>query len=183
MGGSQRMKANFISAMILSICQIAVSASASDDTDTSKRLVLAQGRVLHAYFAGQYREIRRAELFYGYGWLDGHRVFVASQKGRGEAVAELEVIDLRQSQTTKLVSLGGVGESNFDVSSISGEVVFGDSDGIKLLKIDSQTNAYKIEDVKKGVYCYGSFWVDAKTVGCLVYKNEKPEFMKFPVQR
>ena len=171
-------------AVILIACQFfEVSAFAADEPDTSKRLILAQGHLLNAYFEGNYQEIKRAEIFYGYGWLDDHRVFVAYQKGRGEAVAELEVIDLRQGRTTKLTSIGGVGESNFDVNPFTVEVAHADSGGVKLLIIDAKTNSYKIDDIRKGVYCFGAFWVDKKTIGCLVFKNEKPDFVKFPVVR
>ena len=163
---------------------------AAGEPVVSKRLALIyQGRVLIAYFEGQYREIKQIEgFFYGYGWLDDYRVFVAyQQQGTGEAVAELEVIDLRQSRTTKLTRIGGVGESHFDVNSSTGEVVYDDSSGIHLLRIDVKTNSYKIYTIKeidilkKDVGCHGAFWVDSKTVGCFVFKNAKPDFVKFPV--
>ena len=163
---------------------------AAGEPVVSKRLALIyQGRVLIAYFEGQYREIKQIEgFFYGYVCLDYYRVFVAyQQQGTGEAVAELEVIDLRQSRTTKLTRIGGVGESHFDVNSSTGEVVYDDSSGIHLLRIDVKTNSYKIYTIKeidilkKDVGCHGAFWVDSKTVGCFVFKNAKPDFVKFPV--
>lgn len=51
--------------------------------NTSDRLVVIHGRVLNAFTEGRYKEIKRAKIFYGYGWLDDHRVFVAYLKGRG----------------------------------------------------------------------------------------------------
>lgn len=171
-------------ALIATIVLSNTHASESDSIST-KRLVLTQGRALNVYFEGQYREIKRAEIIYGYGWLDDHRVFVAyQQEGTGEAVAVLEVIDLRHSRTTKLTSFGGVGESHFDVNFATGEVVYADSSGVKLLKIDAKTNSYRVDDIKKNVECYGAFWVDNKTVGCLIFVgSNKTNFVKFPVAR
>lgn len=167
----------------------ALGYAAGEPVVTKRLALIYQGRVLVAYFEGRYREIKQTEgFFYGYGWLDDHRVFVAyQQEGTGEAVAELEVIDLRQSRTTKLTRIGGVGESHFDVNSSTGEVVYDNSSGVHLLRIDAKTNSYKIyvikeiDILKKDVGCHGAFWVDSKTVGCFVFKNAKPDFVKFSV--
>lgn len=182
-------KIHWIVAAIFIAGQLSINANACE-TDTSKRLILVQGHVLNAYFGGLYHEIKRATTFYGYGWLDEHRVFVAYQKqDTTEAVAQLEIIDLRQSKVTKLTSLGGAGESHFDVNVTTGEVIYNDSDGVKLLSIDAKTNTYKIKDVKKrdastyNVDCFGAFWVDNKTVGCSIFKNGKSNFVKFPIVR
>lgn len=151
--------------------------------DVPKRLMLIQGRTLIAYFEGTYSELKQAEIFFGYGWLDDHRVFVAYNKtGRGEATAELEVIDLSQSQITKLTSIGGVGESYFDVNSSTGDVVYDDSGGIHLLRINAKTNSYEIINVKN-VDCHNAFWVDTKTIGCFLFTKEKPIFMEFPLPK
>lgn len=179
-GEYMKRKTTLILALIFAVCQLgAVNAAEKSSTSSNKRLVFTSGSVLNVYFEGQYREIKRAEFIYGYGWLDDHRVFVAYQKERGEAAAELEVIDLRQSRTTKLASMGGVGESYFDVNSYTGEIVYNDLNGIHLLKINPITNDSHIEDIKKNINCYSPFWVDSKTVGCLVYKDGKAEFVKF----
>ena len=160
----------------------AVPGFAADEPDVSKRLILIQGTTLIAYFEGRYQDVKRDKIFFGYGWLDNHRVFVAySETSRSEAVADLEVIDLRQLRTTKLMRIGGVGESHFDVHPSTGEVVYDDSSGIYLLRIDAKTNSYKIVDIKKDVDCHIAFWVNNKTVGCFLFKNGKMNLMKFPV--
>jgi hypothetical protein len=172
-----------ILASLFAICHGAlVNATETSKSSPNKRLVLSIGSMLYAYYEGQYHLIKEAELIYGYGWLDNNRVFVAYQKGRGEAVAELEVIDLRKSLITSLSSMGGVGESHFDVNPSMGDVVYNDASGIHVLKINPITNEYRIEDIKKDIICYGAFWVDNITVGCLVYKSgNKAELVKIVV--
>ena len=186
-----KVVATVVMVFIVSLLSFFIDAAETNTSALKRRLIVVQGRVLNAYFEGQYREIKRAKIIYGSGWLDDHRVFVAYQReGTGEAVAELEVIDLRQSRTTKLTGFGGVGESHFDVNSSTGEVVYADSSGVKLLRIDAKTNSYKIDVIKKidilkkDVYCYGAFWIDNKTVGCLNFVDvNKTNFVKFPVQK
>ncbi len=176
------MKRILIAGVIVAL-QFHASALMAKNLAVSSRLVLAQGNVLNAFYDGKYREILRAEVIYGHGWLDDHRVFIAYQKGNGEAVAEIEVFDLRKFKATKLTSLGGVGESNFDINSSTGEAVFSDFEGVKLLKIDVEASTYQIKNIKKDTRCYGTFWIDHNVVGCLVPQGEKFEFINFPVMR
>lgn len=178
-------RAATLGSVVFVLCLFSCSANGieSGANPPTQRLVLVQGRVLNAYFEGQYREIKRAETIYGHGWLDDHRVFIAYQLERtGEAEAILEVIDLRDVRVTKLTSLGGVGDSHFDVNSATGEVIYADAGGLKVLRINERTNEYKIDNVKNDVLCYGAFWVDTKTAGCLVYQGKnRADFVKFPV--
>lgn len=146
----------------------------------SERLIVIQGNVLNAYYAGQYKEIKRADVLYGYGWLDEKHVFVAYQKSGPEAVAELEVIDLVRSKAVHLATLGGVGDSNFDVNDSTGLVVFNDVEGIHLLIINPETNAHRIEYIKKDFDCWGVFWIDDETVGCQVLQDGR-KFVSFTV--
>src|SRR6266702_6287778 len=83
------------------------SAYPAGGANASKRLMLFQGLILSAYFNDHYVEIKRAPLFYGYGWLDHHRVFVAYQReGSAAAYAESEIIDPRPSRTNTLARHG-----------------------------------------------------------------------------
>ena len=172
---------------ILIVNLFAVPTYAAGDSNTAKRLILFQGFLLNAYFNDQYIEVKRLSpkhaIFYGYGWLDDHRVFVAYQReGYAAAIADLEIIDLRQSRTTKLKNVGAGGESNFDVNPSTGEVVFTTDDAVKLLRVDAKTNAYRIEDVKNE-FCWGVFWIDSKTIGCKLVLKDGLKFVKYSIPR
>lgn len=164
-----------------------MSVNAGDDPSrASDRLILFQGFILSAYYNDHYIEVKRLHpghaTFYGYGWYDDHRVFVAYQpEVTGEAVAEIEIIDLRLSKTTKLGSIGGVGESNFDVNPSTGEIVYSTDNGINLLRIDDKTNSLRVENVKKDVFCWGTFWIDNQTIGCKLIEKDKGTFIKYQV--
>jgi hypothetical protein len=175
------------STMLILIATMAFASApsnAASDIGSSGRLVLAQGgAVLNVYFNGQYEQLKRARTFYGYGWIDKNRVFIAYQEeDTPEAVAILEVFDLSTKKVAKLIDIGGVGESNFDVNSSTGEIVFCDADGISLLKISAK-NTYQRQKLKKGDKFWGTFWVDENTVGTFVYGKDKSDFLKFPVKQ
>jgi hypothetical protein len=162
------IKAIAIVAIISNISLFAVPIYAQDNP--SRRLILFQGSILHAYFDNKYVEVKRLSPnghFYGYGWLDDHTVFTAYQpEESAEAIANFEILDLRKGKTTKLDGIGGVGESNFDVNPTTGEIVFNDGDDLKLLKFNEKRNAYRIHEIKKKAACWAVFWIDSKTVGC-----------------
>jgi hypothetical protein len=90
-----------------------ITCYAVENVETSKRLILFLGNILHAYFNNKYIEIKRLkskDLFYGYGWIDDHTVFMAYQReGYAQAIADLEIIDLLQNRSVKLESIENVG--------------------------------------------------------------------------
>jgi hypothetical protein len=77
---------------LLLMLLIAIPGLSSENAVTSKRLVLFQGNILHAYLNNKYVEIKRLDpkdSFYGYGWLDDHTVFLAYQReGYAQAIAD-----------------------------------------------------------------------------------------------
>ena len=170
-------KGIFVLVTILMMSLIVSPVHAVDKPEKPKRLVLFQGFVLLAYFNDKYVEVKRLSpehaIFYGFGWLDDHTVFTAFQHGgSAEAIADFEIVDLRKGRTTKLDGMGGVGESNFDVNTATGEIVFNDGDDLKLLKLNEKKNAYRIQEIKKGAACWAVFWIDSKTVGCKDTQND-----------
>lgn len=148
-------------------------------TNTQNRLIMVQGRVLNVYFNGQYKEIKRAGTFYGYGWLDDHRVFVAYQpEGWAEASARTEVIDVQQPKSFSLGEIGDTGESNFDVNPDTKEIIFNGPEGIELMTVDLQNLSKpklsrhirlikKIDPEKDESVGWGVFWIDSRTIGYL----------------
>jgi len=161
---------------------------AKADNNETKRLILFQGFILNAYYNGQYTEVKRLPpdgTVYGYGWLDDNRVFVAYQRvDSGEAVADFEVIDLKKSKTTKLSGIGGVGESNFDVNTSTGRIIFSHNNEINELVINEDSKSYKIvplKTFKQFDYCWAIFWIDKNTVGCKFIHDNKIDFMKYDI--
>lgn len=147
------------------------SNSFGDTSYTSKRLMLLHWFILKAYYKDNLVEVKRLKIkgghFYGYGWLDNDRVFVAYQdEGSAAAVAILEIIDLRDSNVTTLTRIGGVGEARFDVNKSTGEVIYITGNEIKLIKINPNTGSYRDFPIIKNVKCWYVFWTDANTVGC-----------------
>ena len=173
---------------IFIVMSIAFISSASATDGAQSRLLLFQGQILLAYYQDQYIEVKRlaagSGVFYGFGWLDSDRVFVAYDPGeQGEAVAKMEVVDLGRSSRLTLKQIGGVGESYFDVNRSRGQVIYSTENAISLISLNSNTNEYYIFDIIKGVSCWAAFWVDDRTVGCKIYdKNaDKMLFKKYPV--
>ena len=149
--------------------------------DTNGKLIESQGKVLNLYYHNEYKEIKRAEIFYGYGLLGRDRVFLAYQDPtRSEAVAIIEIYNMNTGNTTKLTKLGGVGESHFDVNLITGYVVYNDSDGIHLFIINND-NSFVIHDVLKEVDAWGVFWINTNTVGTMILNNNMEMFKKIKI--
>jgi len=151
-----------LTAALLIMSLFAIPAYAVENSDTSKRLVLFQGFILHAYFDNKYVEVKRLSpqsgIFYGYGWLDDHTVFIAYQReGYAEAIADFEVVDLLKKRTTKLDGIGGTGESNFDVNPTTGEIIFSNGDDINFLKLDAKRKLISNTGNKKERILLGSF--------------------------
>lgn len=147
----------------------------------NNKLILVQGRVLNAYYNGSYKVIKRADSFYGYGWIDTSRVFVAYQpKEEAEAFAKLELINIDSMNATKLTTIGGAGESYFDVNPETHEVVFNDSEGIKILSISN--NSFRIRIVNSDAKSWGAFWVNSNTIGYLHYEKGNEKFVKVKVR-
>lgn len=172
---------------IMIINLIASPVHAAGNSSTSNRLILFQGFILNAYYNDQYVEVKRLDpyrsgsKFYGYGWFDDNSVFVAYQGNTAEAVAEIEIIDLRLMRTRKLKGIGGIGESLFDVNPATGDVIYSTGDEINLMKIDATNNTYRIEPVKQKTNCWAAFWIDSKTIGCKLIVKNKDVFVKYKV--
>jgi hypothetical protein len=164
-------------ALLLALCVMPNTTFA--DTPNAKKGIVLQGKVLKALFNGKYKELKRGD-FYGYGWLDDHRVFVAfQQEGYSEAVINAEVIDLRES---RVVKLGGImeahGDTNFDVNSHTSEIVFNafgegtvDPEGlnkeyvIKLISFKAQSDSYQVKTIKRNIDSRNVYWIDDNTIG------------------
>ncbi len=142
----------------------------------AKTGIMLDGKTLKALFHGKYKVLKQGE-FYGYGWLDDHRVFIAyQQEGYAEAIVDAEVVDLKKDKVSELGTIMEAhGESNFDVNSHTGQVVFngfGDKapDGafanvIRLMTFDKNSSAYNVETIKKNIDCTNVLWVNNNTVG------------------
>ncbi|KIM10126.1 MAG: hypothetical protein KU37_11595 [Sulfuricurvum sp. PC08-66] len=150
--------------------------------DRSEKLILVQGIVLNLYYEDKYIEIKRAELFYGYGMLDKNRVFIAYQDPEygAEAVARLDVLNVHDGNTTKLTIIGSSGESHFDVYPYTGHIAYNDSDGIHLM-IVHEDNSIVIHDLVKDSSAWGVFWVDKNTIGTMLWEEKRNEFKKIDV--
>ena len=174
-------------AVMFLVSIVTPAAYAAGESSATNRLILFQGFVLNAYYNDQYIEVKRLDpyssgrKFYGYGWLDDNRVFVAYQGDTAEAVVEMEIIDLRHLRTTKLKNIGGVGESLFDVNPTTGDVIYSTGDEINLIKIDKKNNTYRVENIKQKTNCWAAFWVDNRTIGCKLLEKNKDVFVKYIV--
>ena len=159
---------------------------AKADSAAPNRLILFQGFLLNAYHNDRYVEVKRLDAgrgtFYGYGWLDKDRVFVAYQDdSAGGAYAAMEIVDLRNLRTAKLKGIGGVGESFFDVNPTTGSIVFSTDVDVKLINIDTNSNSYRIDTIKPNTFCWGAFWIDSDTIGCKLMDKEGNPFVKYRV--
>ncbi len=162
-----------IAAVLLVALGLTVNSGFAD-TDAEKGLVL-EGDTLKALFHGKYKVLKKGD-FYGYGWLDDHRVFIAyQQEGYAEAIVDAEVVDLNSGKVSKLGTIMEAhGESHFDVNSRTRQVVFnafGDkvprgriSYVIRLMTFDQNSNAYTVETIRNNIDCASVVWVDDKTV-------------------
>lgn len=173
-------------AILLMVSFITSPGHAVDNTATTKRLILFQGNILHAFHNNKYIEVKRLspkDPFYGYGWIDDHTVFLAYQReGYAQAIADREIVDLLQNRRVKLESIDNVGESNFDVNPTTGEIVFSDGDNINLLKLNAKRDAYRIQEIKKNASCWAVFWIDSKIVGCSdSRRDDKDTFVKYSI--
>lgn len=166
-----------LTVLLVSALAAGYSACAASATQPGNRLIQVQQWGLYAYFEGHYWQVKRADFFYGYGWLDDHRVFVAYEpEGEVAAYAILEVIDLRTSKTTEIKTFGATGEPNFDINPKTHQIVCNFSDGIKILTIDSD-NKLEIMTVAKDEIAWAVFWIDDHTIGYFTYRHEEKEFM------
>lgn len=181
-------------ALLLALC-VMPNTTFADTTNAQKGIVL-QGKVLKVLFNGKYKELKRGD-FYGYGWIDEHRVFVAyQQEGYSEAVVNAEVIDLLKSRVVKLGGiLGAHGDTNFDVNSHTREIIYNafgeeavDPEGvnkeyvIKLISFKAQSDFYQVKTIKRNIDCRKIFWVDNNTIGATLNDGHET-FVTIPVQR
>jgi hypothetical protein len=183
-----------IMAMVL-LLALGVMANTAFATPNAQKDIVLQGKVLKVLINGKYKVLKRGD-FYGYGWLDDHRIFIAyQQEGYSEAIVHAEVIDLRKARVVKIdIELGANGETNFDVNSRTSEVVFnafgedkagpegGVTYAIKLITFDRNSSAYRVETIKENIYCKDVLWVDDNTIGATLYDG-KETFVKIPVPR
>lgn len=186
-------KRDFVTILFLIILCVMTSATFADTLSSRKDIIL-QGKILKVLLNGEYKELKRGD-FYGYGWLDDHRIFIAfQQKGYSEAIINSEVIDLRKS---KVIELGTImeadGETNFDVNPNTSEVVFNGSEldktgsdefigVIKLMVFDAKNNKPSIETIKTKIDCKNVLWVDNNTIGATLF-DKQGTFVTFPVPR
>ena len=171
---------------MLTLITFSFGAKASEQAPN--RLIVVQGFILLAYFDNQYVEIKRLKpnkgRFYGYGLLAKDKVFVAYDlEEEGEAIAYMEITDLKQEKVIKLEKIGGVGESHFDVNSLRSQVIYSTGHDLRIISIDTALNEYRMYTILKNKSCWAEFWFDNDTVGCLIYddKTEKMVFKKYPV--
>jgi hypothetical protein len=137
-------------------------------------LTVVQGRILFASHNGEYKELfRTSSPFYGYGWLDEDEVFLAYQPdGEAEAFAVIETFNLRLGTKKKITVIGGAGESHFASNSKLREIIFNDSEGLRLMSIE-KNGKHKISTILGDNSVFAPFWIDEDTVGYL--KNNKLE--------
>ncbi len=155
--------------------------SCNSYADYANRLILIRGTMLNAYYNDTYKTIKWAETIYGFGWISKSKVFVAYQDPKfTEAVAILEVIDLGENITTKLNSIGGVGESNFDINPDTGYVAYNDSDGVHVLVLN-ENYSLSTHDVFKSENTSGVFWLDTKTIGMTIFNKDNVIFKKIEI--
>jgi hypothetical protein len=183
-----------IMAMVL-LLALGVMANTTFATPNAQKDIVLQGKVLKVLINGKYKVLKRGD-FYGYGWLDDHRIFIAyQQEGYSEAIIHAEVIDLRNARVVNIdVVFETHGETNFDVNSQTSEVVFNGygeekvgpagstSTAIKLITFDRNSSAYRIEIIKENIDCKDVLWVDDNTIGATLYDG-KETFVKIPVPR
>ena len=142
------------------------------------KLKVFQGNIITAYYNGEYKEIFRSDIIYGYGWLDDERIFIASQQEKtAEAVAELRILNLKTNTNTLITSLGCAGESHYDVNEKHKKIIFNDCEGIKLLTI-KKNNSFTIKVLDKNENSWAVFWIDQNTIGFLRYNGSVWEFVK-----
>lgn len=192
---NRRVDIKNIVAMLLLLALCAMANITFAATDAKEGIVL-QGKILKVLFNGKYKELKRGD-FYGYGWLDDHRIFVAyQQEGWSEAIINADVIDLKKSRVKTLGTIRDAhGETNFAVNSHTGEVAFNAFGGgavdpdiailnyaIKLIIFDGNSSAYRIETIKENIDCIDVLWVDDATIGATLLDEHKT-FVTIPVPR
>lgn len=146
---------------------------------------MLNGRTLNALYKGKLKLVKRGD-FYGYGWLDDHRVFIAYQDTHtAEASVQGEVIDFEKSQVFKIGGIkDGHGDSKFTVNSHTREVVFNGwgepsdvaghlEDVIKLITFEAQSNSYQLKTIKRNINCKSIYWIDDNTIGAIPYGEHK----------
>lgn len=161
-------------AMLLIIGLSVAANTCFADADAVKDLVL-EGKTLKARFHGELKVLRTGD-FYGYGWLDDHRVFIAyQQEGYAEAIVDAEVVDLASGRRSELGTIMEAdGESIFDVNSHTRQVVFNGEDAaarggtlsgiVRLMTFDPSGNGYHAKTLRKNIDCASVSWKDEHTI-------------------
>jgi len=188
---------NHILAILFIIGSGIIPPGANAGVHSSPRLVIFQNFVLLAYYDNRYLEIKRLPPntggFYGYGWVNKEKdkIFVAYQPpNAGDAVADIELVDLKDKRIVKLEGIGQMGDSSFSVNASRGAVIYDNpvlrndakSAGIVLMAIDMDSNNYRSYHINN-VPCWAPFWIDDHTGGCIVFndKENKRNFVKFRI--
>jgi hypothetical protein len=149
-------------------------------SEINGRLILVQGTVLSAFYDNTYKIIKRADTFYGYGWIGNGEIYVAYQPtGYAEAYAVIEVIDFKSSKTVKVTTIGGAGDSNFDINKITKKIVYNDTDGIKVLTI--KNHSFDIKTIKSDPDAWGPFWLNVNTIVYMHADKEREQIEKISV--
>jgi len=175
---------------VLSFIFVVNGRAACNDktTNSQNRLLMFQGFVLSAYYDGQYIEVKRLKpgkaIFYGYGWLDDHRIFIAYQRqDDAEAIADIEVVDMLTGRTTNLKGLAAAGDSNFDVSPDTGKIIFSTGENIRLMTVGERGDSYQLLDILKDTSCWGVFWINSSTIGCKLFEKGKQKLLKLDIKQ
>ncbi|MSM40773.1 MAG: hypothetical protein GJT30_14245 [Geobacter sp.] len=147
------------------------------DVKDKNHIVLIQGKMLYLYSGRTYKEIKRAPIFYGCGWIDSKTVFYVYQpNGYAEAIAKVAIVDVTSFSTNIIATIGGAGESNFDGNLMNHAIVFNKFDGVYVLKAAS--DKYVINKLNSDANVVGVFWIDSETIGYQRYTHNKGEFVK-----
>jgi len=144
---------------------------------SSTHFVMVQGNVLYCFKGNEVTEVKRAPIFYGYGWIDRNKFFYVYQpQDYAEAIAKVQVVEADSLKEYNIASLGGVGESNFDGNQTNHAIVFNKFDGIYCIHESNQ--GWVISKLSNDRDVSGIFWVDAKTIGYMHFVDGKPRFGK-----
>lgn len=154
--------------------------------EIKNKIVDVQNIYFMLYSGKDYKEIFRTppnSSIYGYGLLSNDKVLIAYQDPKyAEAVAIIKVIDTHTGKTIFNKSIGGVGETSFDFSKITGKGVFNDSNGLNIIQFKhNHVIIYPVPNMKDE-NPYAPFWVDSVTIGYSVYIDDKPMFKTIKVQ-
>jgi len=164
----------FISVVII----IFIFSSVVKANNITTKFILLQGMYLSLYENNKIIDIKRAEIIYGYGFINESEVFVAYQSpGYAEAIAIIEIVNVKTKKRKIITTIGGAGEAYFDANKATGEILFNDSDGINIITI-STDSSFKIHKLNNTKGLFTPFWIDALTIGAIKYDKKYNPIIK-----